>query len=849
MPGRTLAEHFETFYRRGNDIAFAHRRGYRVLRWSYGQTADVACRFARELEARGIGKGDRVLLWGENCPEWVAAFYGCLLRGALVVPMDRIASPDFAARVVKQTAPKLLVCSREVASLVSGLPTLLLESLCESLERHSEMPYTPVHLRPEDPVEIVFTSGTTSEPKGVVISQANILANLNPLEKEIAKYLKWERFVHPVRFLNLLPLSHVFGQFLGIFVPPLLGGTVMFLDTLNPTEVISAIQRERISVLVAVPRLLESLRDKIERDGEAAGTLEKLHRDFEASKGQHFLRRWWWFRRIHNQFGWKFWAFVSGGAALDREVEEFWRGLGFAVVQGYGLTETTSLVTVNHPFKLGKGSIGKPLAEREIKLADDGEILVRGANVTSGYWQGKDTATLLDGDGWFHTGDRGELDAEGNLHFKGRSKEVIVNAEGMNIFPADLEAALRRQPEVRDCVVVGYERGGNAEPCAVLILTDETADAETVVRRANQSLAGFQQIRRWYVWPDEDFPRSTIQKPRTRVIAAEVQARLGGGESGREAPPGTLVELIWRATGRPAGKLNPQANLEKDLNLSSLDRVELLSAIEDRYQIDLNESRFAAATTVGELEQMLRKPPAARSDYVYPRWAQRWPLTWIRVAVYYLLSWPATLLLGYPRVRGRENLRGEHGPLLIISNHVTYVDIGFILAALPARFRHLLAVAMIGERLRGMRRPPREAGFFKRAVDRIGYALVVALFNVFPLPQLTGFRESFAYAGESVDRGYSVMVFPEGSRTKDGKLAPFRSGIGLLVERLGIPTLPVRIDGLYEVKKAGKHMTRPGTVRVTIGSPVRFETGTAPEAIAAELERLVESLAWQESRA
>jgi long-chain acyl-CoA synthetase len=844
MPGRALSEYFEAFYGRGSEIAFAHRRGYRVLRWSYRQVGETANQFARELESRRIGKGDRVLLWGENCPEWVAAFYGCLLRGAVAVPMDRIASPDFVRAVAGRFEPKLLVCSRELAASVPGAEPLLLEKLGESLDGHSADRYAATPLAPEDLVEIVFTSGTTSEPKGVVISQANILANLRPLEDEMQKYLKWERFVHPLRFLNLLPLSHVFGQFLGIFVPQLLGGTVMFLDELNPTEVIATIRRERISVLVAVPRLLESLRDKIERDFDAAGELENFRRRFAAAEGKHFVRRWWRFRRVHRLFGWKFWAMVSGGAALDREVEEFWGRLGFAVVQGYGLTETTSLVTVNHPFRLSKGSIGRPLAQREIKLAEDGEIVVRGGNVTSGYWQSGGARPAFDAEGWFHTGDLGELDAEGNLHFKGRLKEVIVTAEGMNIYPSDLEAALRRQPEVRDCVVVGLERGGNAEPCAVLILKDEAPDAEVIVRRANATLAGFQQIRLWFVWPDEDFPRSSIQKPKTRAIAAAVQARLAGRGEG-EAPQGTLAALIQRATGRAAGRLNPGDNLERDLNLSSLDRVELLSAIEDRYQIDLNESRFAAATTVGELEAMLHQPPAARSDYSYPGWAQGWPIPWIRVAVYYLLSWPATLLLGYPHVRGRENLRGVQGPVLVVSNHVTYVDIGFILAALPARFRHRLAVAMIGERLQGMRRPPPEAGFFKKLIDQLSYALVVALFNVFPLPQQTGFRESFAYAGTSVDRGYSVVVFPEGARTTEGKLAPFRAGVGLLASRLDVSVVPVRIDGLFELKKAGKHITRPGKIRVSIGAPQRFEPGTGAETIARELEKQVASLVWE----
>ena len=845
MPGRLLVEYLDDFYRRGAEVAYAHRRGYRVIRWSYREISEAARQFARELESQGVGKGDRVLVWGENCPEWVVTFIGCLLRGAVVVPMDRIASTDFVLRVAREVEPKLVVCSKELERFNAGLPVVVFESLRERLTRHSCEPYAPEETCQEDPVEIVFTSGTTSEPKGVVISQSNILANLRPLEKEIQKYLKWEQFIHPLRFLNLLPLSHVFGQFLGIFVPQLLGGTVIFLDTFNPTEVIHTIRCERVSVLVAVPRLLESLRAKVERDLEAAGALDEFRKDFAAAEGKHFLRRWWSFRSVHNVFGWKFWAFVCGGAALDPEIEEFWRRLAFAAIQGYGLTETTSLVTVNHPFRLGKGSVGKPLAEREIKLAEDGEILVRGGNVTSGYWQGRELKLILDDEGWFHTGDRGERDADGNLYFKGRIKDVIVTAEGMNIYPEDLEAALRRQSEVRDCVVVGVARGGNAEPCAVLLLRDNAGDPEAVVRRANQSLAGFQQMRRWLVWPDEDFPRTSIHKPRNRAIQEVVRAQLGErAEAAAGHPGGTLAELIGRITGQTPGRLSPDANLATDLNLSSIDRVELLSAIEDRYQTDLNELKFAAATTVGELERMLRQPPASRSDFSYPRWAECWPVTWIRLAVYYLLAWPATLLLGYPRIRGRENLRGVRGPVLVVSNHVTSVDIGFILAALAARFRHRLAVAMIGERLQGMRHPPAGVGFFKRILDQVSYALVVALFNVFPLPQKTGFRESFAHAGESVDRGYSVVVFPEGRRTQDGKLSPFRAGVGLLAERLGIPVVPLRIDGLFELKRAGKRVTRPGTVKVTIGAPVQFEAGTDPEVIARELEKRVESLAW-----
>src|SRR5204862_2132205 len=314
-----------------------------------------------------------------------------------------------------------------------------------------------------DTLEIVFTSGATAEPKGVVITHVNVLANIEPLETEIQKYLKYERLVHPIRFLNLLPLSHVFGQFLGIFLAQLMGATVIFHDTLNPSEVIGAIRRQRVSVLVAVPRLLQSLKEKIERTLEEQGKLEDLRRRFETAKGKHFLTRWWIFRSVHRQLGWKFWAFISGGAALDSQTEEFWGRLGYAVIQGYGLTETTSIISVNHPFRLGKGSIGKVLAGREVKLSPENEILVRGGGVASGYWNGQQLQAVAGEEGWYRTGDLGELDPDGNLYFKGRKKDVIVTPAGMNVYPEDLEAALRRQPEVKDCVVLGLPRNGNAE--------------------------------------------------------------------------------------------------------------------------------------------------------------------------------------------------------------------------------------------------------------------------------------------------------------------------------------------------------------------------------------------------
>jgi len=784
----------------------------------------------------------------------------------VVVPMDDGATADFAMRVFRQVEAKLLVGARrhvhdcEAAGI--SLASLAFEDLPQTLGPHA--PATPVTLDRDDILQIVFTSGTTAEPRGVVITHGNVLANIAPLEHEIRRYTRYERLVHPLRFLNLLPLSHVFGQFLGMFLPPLLGATVIFQEELKPSEVVNTIRRERVSVLVSVPRVLQSLKQKIERDLEDEKKLEDFHQRFRRSEGKHFLRRWWIFRGVRRRFGWKFLAFISGGAALDSDTEKFWDRLGYAAIQGYGLTETTSLISVNHPFRLGKGSIGKVLPGREVKLAEDGEILVRGGGVASGYWDGTGAhkvsdARISDDAGWYRTGDIGALDDAGNLYFKGRKKDVIVTPAGMNVYPEDLEAALRRQPEVKDCVVVGMERGGNAEPCAMVILRDGSELGE-VVQRANHRLAEYQRMKLWMRWPEEDFPRTNTQKPRRNVIAemarvellaesprldtlnADLLAQTTCWGAQNTSGAGPLAELIARVSGRAAGDLREGANLDSDLGLSSLDRVELLSAVEDRYQVDLSETRFSAVRTVGDLERMLRGESTPGAGYHYPAWTLGWPVNWLRLLAHYLLLRPAMVLLGWPRIEGREHLRGVKGPLLVVSNHVGDVDGGFILTALPARFRHRIATATGGEALEALRTPPPDRNIFLRVYDRMQWVLGVSLLNLFPLPREAGFRKSFAYAGEAVDRGYSVLVFPEGKHTTDGKMNPFRGGIGLLAANLGIPVLPMRIDGLFEVKQAGRKFAAPWRIRVWIGAPMKFETGTEPEKIAAQVQAAVEGL-------
>src|SRR5690242_795711 len=771
------------------------------------------------------------MLWGPNSAEWVACFWAILLRGAIAVPMDAGAAPDFVVRAAQQAGAKLVLRDATLGA-PAGLPASLVINDFGEVSS-SRLPAGEAR----DPgggssratlAEILFTSGTTGEPRGVTLTHGNFLANLEPLEKGIAEYRKYERWMHPLRFVSLVPLSHVFGQFMGVFVPPLVGATVAFENSAHPLESVRTVKKERATALIAVPRMLDALRSALEREIDARGWRKWFSKAWEAAAGEPFLRRAWRFRRMHRLFGWRFWVFISGGAALSAETELFFKRLGYAVVQGYGMTETASLISLNHPFRATEGSVGKILPGREFKLAEDGEILVRGENVSAGYWE-KGQVVRAGNEGWLGTGDLGEIDAEGNLRFRGRKKSVIVTPAGLNIYPEDLENALRKQRGVRDCVVIPLELGGNAEPCAALLLERaEDKAAREIVERANATLAEYQRMRRWVTWPEADFPRTGTGKPRISLIAARAAELLAGQapQEGAETFGGLLP-----ASGDLAA-------------LSSLDRVELMSALEQQYKVELNETSFAEAKTAEDVKRLIEQPASRRTEYVYPRWAQRAPVRWMRLAVYYALVWPATQLLAHPRIVGRHHLKNVSGPVIVISNHITRrADMGLILAALPARFRHRLAVAMEGETLQRMRTAPQNWFLLKRWTYKLGYFLVAALFNVFPLPRLSGFRESFRYAGESADRGYNVLIFPEGvvNDSADGRMAPFQPGIGLLTENLRLPIIPMRLDGVWQMKRDRRRLARIGEITVHICRPVLFSEGTPAAEITHRLEAIVRS--------
>jgi len=774
---QTLTGLLQEISRLGGREAVRWTNGLRTWVATYSDLYSAISTIVADFDRRGIGKDERVLIWAENRFEWVATFWACIARGIQVVPVDYRFSPDLVSRIKAESKPTLVI-DNAFLDTTSNLP--------------SATGFEPSVVSPDDIVEIVYTSGTTGEPKGVVHRHRNICANLRPFQAEISKYKKWARPFQPVRILDLLPLSHMFGQSQGIFIPLLLGGAAAFTSETHPGRIIQMVHDNRITVIVCVPRILENLTNEIQR----------LHLRTRPREG-HWLTRWFRHRRIHSRFGWKFWAFVSGGARLNPEIEDFWSGLGYLVIQGYGLTEASPVVAVNHPFNSRRGSLGKVVPGQDVVISADGEILVRGESVTT-----------TDG-GWLRSGHLGEIDAEGRLYYRGRKKDVIVTPEGLNVHPDDVEAVLREFGEIRDSAVVGV--GDRVH--AALILKDPTADPATLVRRANERLEAHQRIREWSIWPADDFPRT----PSTLKVKRQEVARQLGSEPRME-----------------------ERQRQVDLSaMSSLERVELLSQLEDRYQVDLDEEAFSKLTSTHELQEWLSQPQSAapvEREAPLSEWARSVPVRWFRTALQHAIGLPLFRITLPLTVTGLKNLESLQPPVIFAANHTSFLDAPAIFTALPYRWRQRLAPAMMQDHFRAYFEP-RRYSWKEVALATASYFLACAVYNAYPLPQqMSGTRRALRYTGDLVSRGYCPVVFPEGLRTPDGQIKTFRPGVGMMAVRLRVPIVPIRLSGLYEVYSIHDSWPRRGPVHVSIGKALEFPAGAAYEEATQRLEETLKGM-------
>jgi long-chain acyl-CoA synthetase len=798
-----------------------HDDGYRGWTFRYREIGRLAGAFAARLRAAGVTKGASVMIWSESRPGWIVALWGCLMEGVIVVPLDPLSSPDLFHRIEQKVRPRLILLGDRVPAVAFGVnssdqpPIWRVSEIEQSTE---ESPFEPRSLASGDIAEIVFTSGTTGEPKGVVITHGNLAANILPLQDQFAPYRKYVRPFAPLRILNLLPMSHLFGQALATFVPPLIPASVLFISSTSPREVARQIQSRRVSVLVSVPKALEVLRDfVVHRFPEAADT---------SRRADAWPLRWWRFRAVHRMFGWKFCCLVAGGAPLPADLEQFWTNLAFVVVQGYGLTETAPIISFSHPFHVRLGTAGKPLGGVDVKIAGDGEVLVRGANITPGYFEAPQETAAAFRDGWFHTGDVGELDAEGHLTIRGRKKEVIVTPEGLKVFPEDVEAILNRLRGVKESAVIGEDRVH-----AVLVL-EAGANPDDIVREANARLEEHQRIRSVSIWTEGELPRT---KTTRKLRRAEIANRIKKGVSAA-APTagGDLVTLVQKYA--PGRTVNPETTIE-ELGLSSLDRVELMMDLEEKLDTSIDEGAFASLKKVGDLAQ----PVTMAEETPFPRYNRRALAKWTRRGLLGGIFLPLDRIFAHAKVYGLKNLNSVRGPVIFVANHQSYFDTPVILASLPLRWRYRVAPAMWKEYFDAHFHPERYPRW-QRWLNSTVYGLVTLLFNGFPIPQSeTGARESIRYMGELVEEGWSILIFPEGERTLTGEIGRFLPGVGMMASRLGLPVVPIRLRGVDRVLPRTRAWPHPGPVEVKIGSPIYLK-GESYTALAKQVEDAVRAL-------
>ena len=815
----------EAASRHGPRDALLIKPAFRYIRWTYDRLWEDSGRVATLLQRRGFNKGDQAILWGPNSPHWVLAFFGCLRAGVVLIPLDLRSAPDYVSRVISRTEPKLAFTSRFTpkGDVDLGVPEISFEELELAI---ADLPTPdPVPIHPDDLAEIMFTSGTTGDPKGVMLTHRNLTANI----EGISQYISVDS---SSRLLSILPLSHMYEQMGGLFFTLHSGASVTYPTSRQPTVLSRTMRERKITTMLMVPQALELLMNGIEREVIRQGKERLWKKLLKVAERTPFGLRRHLFRTVHKQFGGKLDLIVSGGAPLDRDLGRKWEMLGIKVLQGYGTTEASPVISNHTMDERRPDSTGRPLPNVQVKISEQGEILVKGDNITPGYYNAPEETAKAFEDGWYKTGDLGYFDKDGFLHIQGRVKDMIVLSSGQNVFPQDIQTVLVKHPSVKDAVVIGLPKGTSVEVHAALILTDPDS-AKQAVDWANSQLAEQQRVRGFTVWPDEDFPRTHTLKIKNQVVIDTILS--GSEQSAPSSPRPTstpptgardLMSIIAELSRRDLELVPDTATLGNDLDLDSLGRIELLSAIETELGVYLDESKISPDTTVRQLSSLVeegsRRPPMVK----FPAWGMRW---WARMARGFFHQgaiFPLMTLAYGLKVSGSENLAGLTGPVLFASNHHLGLDNPLIFKAVTRRWRSRLAVAAAAELWS----------------NPIWWVLNPLLGNGFPIARTGPIRPSLENLGSIMDRGWSVLIYPEGVLTVGGPMKPFMQGAGLVAVEGRVPVVPMRLDVAKFGSPSRLPLLRRGRVEIRFGSPLTFPPGTDYQQATSTIEEAVKAL-------
>lgn len=845
---------------------------------TYGELRRMAESVGRWIKDKGLHPGDRLAIFADNHPRWVAAYLGTIAAGCVVVPLDTALHADQLAKLLKDSGASLLFCDARHVKIAreslaeASVQAVIMDPEClpdasnggnwsgnlSQVFAAGPGDFCPAESQPGDIACLLYTSGTTADPKGVMLTHANFLA-------EVEAVFNWVDIGPSDALLGVLPMFHVLAQMANLLLPLVKGSRVVYLETLNTTELLRALQERGITAFAVVPQFFYLIHDRIFEEVAKRGVLtQKMFSGM--MKLNHALRKIGinagrtLFRKVHHTLGERMRYLVTGGSRFDTDIARDFQDFGIDILQAYGLTETTAAVFANSPTNNVIGSVGQALKGVEARIVDPqpsqdgcpatGDVALRGAVVMKGYWNRPDATASVLHDGWFFTGDLGYFDSHGNLFLTGRKKEVIVLSNGKNLYPEEIEAHYLKSPFIKEIAVLGLEGKAEDRLHAVIVPNFDVlrqrkiVNAKEVIRfdieSLSQQIASTKRIGSYEIW-QEDLPRTTTRKVKRFEVEKRVKANYGRrvADDNADLPaekPLSPEELSWLEQAgvqlalkivRDALRTAPQAlrpthSLELDLGLDSMQRVELLSRLEEELGGNVDEAQLAEIYTLRDLVDAVWQSAATGagskrasfagwrailaeepSDPEVLALARSHPAN---ETFWYLISRALQLVardLFHLRVRGIENLP-KQGPFILSSNHQSYIDPIILCSVLPESIlRNAFAVGtseIFGE------------GLMRRLARWLRVVVVDPDANLVPAMRAGAF---------GLRQGKVLILYPEGERSIDGTPKIFKKGAAILSIHLQVPILPVAIDGFSEVWPRGKNFfQKVSPLRMEFGKPI-----------------------------
>lgn len=842
------------------DETYTYERMFREIR-------NVAARM-REC---GVSKGDRVAVFGENHPCWAVAYLATLYAEAVCVPIDPHGETSTIANFLADSEAKLVFTSSESSERLSEIEERLGHTVRKVVWRSgsaasgdafedwagasSDGSYEP-DASGDDNALLIYTSGTTGRPKGVLLTHGNICAELDAVDRVLE--------VSPEeRILSLLPLFHAYLQIAALWIASTKGCEVIYLKELTPEELSRAMKESRMTILASVPRLWylihKKIFDEVRRKGRPMrllfSSLLRLNGFARDALGLNLGKRF--FRPVHESLGGELRLAIAAGSRFDEDVAIDFHRLGFTIIQAYGLTETSGAATATPIDDNRVGSVGKPVLGAEVKIAgagndSEGEVLIRGPMVFEGYYRNPEaTREAFDEEGWFRSGDLGKFDKDGHLYITGRAKDVIVLPSGKNVHPEDLEVHYLKSPLIAEICVVGLadesEGRKGAEKLAAVAVPDfeylkqkGIANAREAIRfeldGLGRELPEYQRVRD-YIVRTEPLPRTATNKIKRFELRNEYSDGNGPDKpaaSSRQwtfeeddrgvmdGPGGRVVVDSLIAQGVSTSEIHPEMNIEIDLRLDSLSRAELFARLEQACGREFNAGEIASALKVRDVVRLVSDGGAVpeSNGSTNLKWGsilgsvdELQPETRAilrRKSLFSMLAF--TVLKSFYlfcriflrlKVEGKENLRGVEKPFLICPNHQSYLDAFVVCSTYP--YSVLKDIFHVGA-----------SEYFEGPIT----GRLASLLNIVPIDPDTHLLKAMKAGAGGLKRGKILNIYPEGERTFDGRLHAFKDGAAILSTELGIPIVPVALDGLHEVWGRGSKRIRTGKVTIRFGDPM-----------------------------